>query len=34
LIVEPDEGTVPVVALIDGGTKSLRVKQFTLTDPT
>jgi phosphatidylserine/phosphatidylglycerophosphate/cardiolipin synthase-like enzyme len=33
LIVEPDEGTVPVVALIDGGTKSLRVKQFTLTDP-
>jgi cardiolipin synthase len=33
LIVEPDEGTAPVVALIDAAKKSLRVKQFTLTDP-
>jgi cardiolipin synthase len=32
LIVEPDEGTTPVVALIDGAHSSLRVKQFTLTD--
>jgi len=32
-IVQPDDGTAPVVALIDGATKSLRVKQFTLTDP-
>jgi len=32
LIVQPDEGTEPVVELIDGATKSLRVKQFTLTD--
>lgn len=32
LIVEPDEGTAPVVALIDAAKKSLRVKQFTLTD--
>jgi phosphatidylserine/phosphatidylglycerophosphate/cardiolipin synthase-like enzyme len=33
LIVEPDEGTDPVVQLIDGATKTLRVKQFTLSDP-
>lgn len=32
LIIEPDEGTAPVVELIDGAKKSLRVKQFTLTD--
>jgi len=32
LIVVPDEGSAPVVALIDGAKKSLRVKQFTLTD--
>src|SRR5580765_915091 len=32
LIVEPDEGTAPVVALIDGAHHSLLVKQFTLTD--
>jgi cardiolipin synthase A/B len=32
LIVQPDEGTQPVVDLIDSATKSLRVKQFTLTD--
>src|SRR5215467_417971 len=32
LIVEPDEGTAPVVELIHGAQRSLRVKQFTLTD--
>ncbi|MDX2166054.1 MAG: phospholipase D-like domain-containing protein [Deltaproteobacteria bacterium] len=32
LIVQPDEGTDPVVALIDQARKTLRVKQFTLTD--
>ena len=32
LIVQPNEGTGPVVELIDGAKKSLRVKQFTLTD--
>jgi phosphatidylserine/phosphatidylglycerophosphate/cardiolipin synthase-like enzyme len=32
LIIEPDEGTAPVVELIDSAEKSLRVKQFTLTD--
>ncbi len=32
LIVQPDHGTAPVVELIDGTKKSLRVKQFTLTD--
>src|SRR5215470_6105837 len=33
LIVQPDDGTAPVIELIDSATKSLRVKQFTLTDP-
>lgn len=33
LIVQPDDGVAPVVALIDGAKRSLRVKQFTLTDP-
>lgn len=32
LIVEPDDGSGPVVELIDGAARSLRVKQFTLTD--
>lgn len=32
LIVQPDEGSAPVVALCDDATTSLRVKQFTLTD--
>lgn len=32
LIVQPDEGTAPVIELIDGAKKSLRVKQFTLTE--
>jgi phosphatidylserine/phosphatidylglycerophosphate/cardiolipin synthase-like enzyme len=32
LIIQPDDGTQPVVELIDDATKSLRVKQFTLTD--
>jgi cardiolipin synthase A/B len=32
LIVQPDEGTAPVVELINGASRSLRVKQFTLTD--
>ena len=32
LIVQPDEGMAPVVELIDGAKRSLRVKQFTLTD--
>ncbi|MBX3024010.1 cardiolipin synthase [bacterium] len=33
LIVQPDDGVAPVVELIDGAARSLRVKQFTLTDP-
>ena len=33
LIVQPDEGTRPVVELIAAAKKSLRVKQFNLTDP-
>jgi phosphatidylserine/phosphatidylglycerophosphate/cardiolipin synthase-like enzyme len=33
LIVQPDAGPAPVVELIEGARKSLRVKQFTLTDP-
>jgi phosphatidylserine/phosphatidylglycerophosphate/cardiolipin synthase-like enzyme len=33
LIVQPDGGVAPVVELIDGAKRSLRVKQFTLTDP-
>ena len=32
LIVQPDDGTPPVIELIDGAKKSLRVKQFTLTE--
>jgi len=32
LLVQPDDGTAPVIALIDDAKKSLRVKQFTLTD--
>lgn len=32
LIVVPDEGNTPVIELIDGAKKTLRVKQFTLTD--
>jgi cardiolipin synthase len=32
LIVQPDEGTGPVVELLDQARKTLRVKQFTLTD--
>jgi phosphatidylserine/phosphatidylglycerophosphate/cardiolipin synthase-like enzyme len=34
LSVQPDDGTAPVVELIDGAQQSLRVKQFTLTDST
>ncbi len=33
LIVQPDEGAAPVIELIDAAERSLRVKQFTLTDP-
>lgn len=33
LIVQPDDGVAPVVELIDGAQRSLRIKQFTLTDP-
>lgn len=33
LIVQPDDGVGPVVELIDRATRTLRVKQFTLTDP-
>ena len=33
LIIQPDDGVAPVVELIDGAQRSLRVKQFTLTDP-
>ena len=33
LIVQPDGGVAPVVELIDSAKRSLRVKQFTLTDP-
>jgi cardiolipin synthase len=32
LIVQPDDGTAPVIELVDGAKKSLRVKQFTLTE--
>jgi phosphatidylserine/phosphatidylglycerophosphate/cardiolipin synthase-like enzyme len=32
LIVQPDEGTAPVIELIDGAKKSLWVKQFILTE--
>src|SRR6185436_4538653 len=32
LIIQPDEGTQPVVDLINTAKKSLRLKQFTLTD--
>ncbi|MGH7789149.1 MAG: phospholipase D-like domain-containing protein [Candidatus Binatia bacterium] len=32
LIVQPDQGSAPVVELIDAARHSLRVKQFTLTD--
>jgi phosphatidylserine/phosphatidylglycerophosphate/cardiolipin synthase-like enzyme len=32
LIIQPDEGVTPVVELIDSATKTLRLKQFTLTD--
>jgi len=32
LIVQPDESTAPVTELIDSAQRSLRVKQFTLTD--
>jgi phosphatidylserine/phosphatidylglycerophosphate/cardiolipin synthase-like enzyme len=32
LIVQPDEGAAPVIQLIDAATKSLRIKQFTLTE--
>jgi len=33
LIVQPDEGALPIVALIDGARRTLQVKQFTFTDP-
>jgi phosphatidylserine/phosphatidylglycerophosphate/cardiolipin synthase-like enzyme len=33
LIVEPDDGAAPVIELIESAAKSLRVKQFTLTEP-
>ncbi len=33
VIVQPDDGAAAVVALLDGAKKSLRLKQFTLTDP-
>jgi phosphatidylserine/phosphatidylglycerophosphate/cardiolipin synthase-like enzyme len=33
VIVQPDDGAAAVVALLDGARKSLRLKQFTLTDP-
>ncbi|HSP97383.1 MAG TPA: phospholipase D-like domain-containing protein [Candidatus Dormibacteraeota bacterium] len=33
LIVQPDDGVAPVVEFIDSATRSLRIKQFTLTDP-
>jgi phosphatidylserine/phosphatidylglycerophosphate/cardiolipin synthase-like enzyme len=33
LIVQPDDGVAPVVEFIDGATRTLRIKQFTLTDP-
>ena len=33
VIVQPDDGTAPVETLFDAARKSLRVKQFTLTDP-
>jgi phosphatidylserine/phosphatidylglycerophosphate/cardiolipin synthase-like enzyme len=33
LIIQPDEGVAPVLALLDRARRSLRIKQFTLTDP-
>ncbi len=33
LIIQPDDGVAPVVELLDGAQRSLRIKQFTLTDP-
>jgi phosphatidylserine/phosphatidylglycerophosphate/cardiolipin synthase-like enzyme len=33
LIVQPDDGVAPVIALVDSAMRSLRVKQFTLADP-
>ena len=33
LLVQPDDGVAPVVEFIDGAQRSLRIKQFTLTDP-
>ena len=33
LIVQPDDGVAPVVELIGSAKRSLRIKQFTLTDP-
>ena len=33
LIVQPDDGNSPVIALINGATRSLYIKQFTFTDP-
>jgi cardiolipin synthase len=33
LVVQPDDGVDPVLALITAATKSLRVKQFTLSEP-
>jgi phosphatidylserine/phosphatidylglycerophosphate/cardiolipin synthase-like enzyme len=33
LIVQPNEGAAPVIERIDAAKKSLRVKQFTLTEP-
>jgi cardiolipin synthase len=33
LIVQPDDGTAPVIALINRATRSLFIKQFTFTEP-
>ncbi|MGH8047355.1 MAG: phospholipase D-like domain-containing protein [Chthoniobacterales bacterium] len=33
LIVQPDDGTPPVIALINSATRSLYIKQFTFTEP-
>jgi phosphatidylserine/phosphatidylglycerophosphate/cardiolipin synthase-like enzyme len=33
LIVQPDEGALPIVGLVDGARRTLLVKQFTFTDP-
>ncbi len=33
LIVQPDDGTAPVIALIGRATRSLYIKQFTFTEP-